>query len=75
MRTRLVLSLVLFSLIAAACGAGADVPVGTQVHGQFTTTESGATVSPDFTLTLSDGGTWSLSEQKKPTIILFWADW
>jgi cytochrome oxidase Cu insertion factor (SCO1/SenC/PrrC family) len=75
MRTRFVLPLVLFALVAAACGGGADVPVGTEVHGQFTTNAAGATVSPDFTLTLADGETRSLAEQQKPTIILFWANW
>ncbi len=75
MRIRFALPLVLFALVAAACGGGADVPLGTTVHGEFTTNAAGATVSPDFTLTLADGETWSLAEQQKPTIILFWANW
>ena len=75
MCTRFVLPLVLFTLVAAACGGGADVSVGTEVHGQFTANAAGATVSPDFTFTLADGGTWSLAEQQKPTIVLLWANW
>jgi cytochrome oxidase Cu insertion factor (SCO1/SenC/PrrC family) len=75
MRIRLLLPLVLFAVLAAACGGGADVPLGTEVHGEFTTNAAGVTVSPNFTLTLADGQTWSLADQQKPTIVLFWANW
>ena len=76
MRRRLLLLLVPLAVVAAACsGSGADIPMGTEVHGAFTTNAAGATVSPDFTLTLANGDLWTLAEQTKPTIVLFWADW
>ena len=31
--------------------------------------------APDFTMTLADGGTFTLSEQAKPVYMIFWAEW
>lgn len=30
---------------------------------------------PDFTLELSDGSTFTLSEERRPVYLLFWAEW
>jgi hypothetical protein len=32
-------------------------------------------IAPDFTLTLGDGGTYTLSEGEKPVYMVFWAEW
>lgn len=76
MRHRLLFLLVPLALVVAVCsGGGADIALGTEVHGAFTTNAEGATISPDFTLTLANGELWTLAEQDTPTILLFWADW
>ncbi len=31
--------------------------------------------APDFTLTLADGSTFTLSEEQKPVYLVFWAEW
>ena len=31
--------------------------------------------APDFTMTLGDGGSFTLSEEAKPVYMIFWADW
>jgi len=43
--------------------------------GATATTASGRPVAPDFTLTLGDGGTYTLSEGAKPVYLVFWAEW
>jgi cytochrome oxidase Cu insertion factor (SCO1/SenC/PrrC family) len=32
-------------------------------------------LAPDFTLTLADGSTFTLSQEQKPVYIIFWAEW
>ena len=77
MRQRLMLLLVPLALVVTSCsgGAAAEVALGTEVFGEFTTDAEGVTVSPDFVLTLANGELWTLAEQGNPTILLFWADW
>ena len=31
--------------------------------------------APDFTMTLNDGSTFTLSEEQKPVYLVFWAEW
>lgn len=31
--------------------------------------------APDFTLALSEGGSFTLSEEHRPVFLLFWAEW
>jgi hypothetical protein len=33
------------------------------------------TPAPDFTMTLNDGSTFTLSEEQKPVYLVFWAEW
>jgi hypothetical protein len=40
-----------------------------------TSTTSGRPLAPDFTLELSDGGFYTLSEGSKPVYLVFWAEW
>lgn len=40
-----------------------------------TTAEPLGPPAPDFTLQLSDGGTFVLSEQTTPVLMIFWAEW
>ncbi len=35
----------------------------------------GGPPAPDFTLELGGGGTFALSEQNTPVLIIFWAEW
>ena len=32
-------------------------------------------VAPDFTFALSDGSSFSLSDEQKPVYLVFWAEW
>ena len=34
-----------------------------------------AVAAPDFTLTLGDGGSFTLSEETRPVFLVFWAEW
>jgi hypothetical protein len=43
--------------------------------GATASTASGGPLAPDFTLTLGDGGTYTLSEGAKPVYLVFWAEW
>ena len=40
-----------------------------------TSTTSDRMPAPDFTLELSDGGSYTLSEGAKPVYLVFWAEW
>lgn len=40
-----------------------------------TTTTSDRPPAPDFTLALGDGGTFTLSAERKPVYMVFWAEW
>lgn len=54
--------------------AGTDTTT-TQGSDGPSTTSSGRPVAPDFTLELSDGGSYTLSEAEKPVYLVFWAEW
>jgi hypothetical protein len=85
---RLILPAVL-TLLAAACG-GAQVPsisttlpvVTVSDPATSTTPPPGTTATtvalpaaPDFSLMLADGSIFTLSEEKRPVYLLFWAEW
>ncbi|HUG32927.1 MAG TPA: hypothetical protein VMM14_08545 [Acidimicrobiia bacterium] len=42
---------------------------------EATETTSDRPLAPDFTLTLGDGGEYTLSEGAKPVYLVFWAEW
>ena len=56
-------------------------PSTTAAESEATTTTVAASAeplgppAPDFTLELGSGGTFALSEQTQPVLILFWAEW
>ena len=103
---RIVMLLVGFALVLAACGDSADsaaesdgatVTVAAPSETTATeapddpgsdaavesTTSSAATAgpsfdgppAPDFEMALSDGSTFSLSDEQKPVYLVFWAEW
>jgi hypothetical protein len=73
MRAILSVGVLLASLAAAACG---DSQVGTVAPESVTTGgEIGGEAAPDFHLLLSDGSTFTLSEEARPVYLLFWAEW
>lgn len=51
---------------APAPGSGVTTTVPAEPQGP---------IAPDFTLTLGDGGTYTLSEGEKPVYMVFWAEW
>lgn len=55
-------------LLSVSCGGGVESEVG---EGEAVA----ATAAPDFTLALGAGGAFTLSEQTKPVLIIFWAEW
>lgn len=79
--SRMTLRILGLALVVAACGAaGASdsaAPPATSAPAVSATapaTRSGP-VAPDFTLTLGEGGTYTLSEGTKPVYMVFWAEW
>ncbi len=49
-------------------------PVETQTAAAATPSFDGPP-APDFELTLSDGSTFTLSDEQKPVYVVFWAEW
>ncbi|GBE23911.1 hypothetical protein BMS3Bbin02_00176 [bacterium BMS3Bbin02] len=58
-------------VIIAACGGANNAESGTAAN------PSGGAVEGqrDFTLTLADGTSYTLSEAANPTFVIFWAEW
>lgn len=75
MHRRMALLIVSALLLAACSGGDGSVPTGAAVEGPLVERPDGSFVSPDFTVNLADGTTWSLAEQTTPTLLVFWADW
>lgn len=52
-------------------------PTSTAIEPEATTTTTGPVgpPAPDFTLDLYGGGTFVLSEQTTPVLMVFWAEW
>ncbi len=76
------------SAVEPVAGAVTTVPAGTATTaGSTATTGPAATepepspsgvdgpAAPDFSLVLSDGSTFTLSEGSKPVYMVFWAEW
>jgi hypothetical protein len=59
---------------APAPSSGPAAPPGSGVT-TAVPAESQGPIAPDFTLTLGDGGTYTLSEGEKPVYMVFWAEW
>ena len=57
---------------AVESGQGTTTTQGTN---ETSTTSSGRPVAPDFTLELSDGGSYTLSDAERPVYLVFWAEW
>lgn len=55
----------------------ADAPTSTtsRIGDDPSEAEPAGPVAPDFTLALSDGSTFVLSETDKPVYLIFWAEW
>lgn len=65
-RWSVVAGLTVALFLSASCGGGVE-------GGYGDTAEVAA--APDFTLNLNTGGTFVLSEQTSPVLIIFWAEW
>ena len=64
------------STIGTAPGAeGTATTEPAPVGETATTVEATGEVAPDFTLALGEGGTFTLSEENKPVLLVFWAEW
>lgn len=53
-------------------------PSPTEAEPEATTTAAAEPLgppAPDFSLQLSDGGTFVLSEHTQPVVVFFWAEW
>lgn len=55
-------------------GTGGDA-APSETPAEATRTRPDGPDAPDFVLTLGQGGEFSLSAEKKPVYIVFWADW
>lgn len=82
--------LLLIGLVVSSCGGGdsdssepaeavaavTSSPETTVATAAPTTTdELLGPPAPDFTLQLADGGTFALSDQTTPVLMIFWAEW
>lgn len=79
--SRMTVRILGLALVVAACGgAGASdsaAPPGASASTVSATDPASprGPVAPDFTLTLGEGGTYTLSEGTKPVYMVFWAEW
>lgn len=73
---RLLVGVVAVAVLAVACSGGPTGEVG-EAGGALGAGPSttAAPQAPDFTLTLSDGSSFVLSEESRPVYLIFWAEW
>jgi len=75
---RLVLILMAFGLVAAACSGAADGSSDSGTVNESSTEAKAAPEeppAPDFTLALEPSGEFVLSQEVKPVYMIFWAEW
>jgi hypothetical protein len=69
--------LALLALVMATLAGCGTAPAGAP---SATSTDSSSSTSiddsaPDFTLSLGDGGRFTLSQENRPVFLVFWAEW
>jgi hypothetical protein len=75
---RLIMILVAFALVVAACSGAADETSDSGMdNGPSTEAKAAAEepTAPDFTLALEPSGEFVLSQEVKPVYMVFWAEW
>lgn len=60
---------------STASGGGGESTTSTQAEVSDSPPQVEGPAAPDFTFALSDGSSFSLSDEQKPVYLVFWAEW
>ena len=58
-----------------ASGGGEEGTTSTEAEVSDSPLQVEGPAAPDFTFALSDGSSFSLSDEQKPVYLVFWAEW